>query len=71
MRQGKRALSHITAAYWLTASTSFASPAVTVARSITDSFSGIRPWTCRGFILAQITGAVTATLLIASIEILI
>lgn len=49
--------SYITAAYWFTASTSFANPAVTVARSLTDTFSGIRPADAPGFILAQIVGA--------------
>ena len=55
--------SYITAAYWFTASTSFANPAVTVARSITDTFSGIRPLDVPGFILAQVAGAISATLL--------
>jgi glycerol uptake facilitator-like aquaporin len=55
--------SYITAAYWFTASTSFANPAVTVARSITHTFSGIRPLDVPGFILAQVAGAITATLL--------
>jgi len=55
--------SYITAAYWFTASTSFANPAVTVARSITDTFSGIRPVDVPDFILAQVGGAITATLL--------
>lgn len=52
----------ITAGYWFTASTSFANPAVTVARSFTDTFSGILPAHAPGFILAQLVGAVTATL---------
>ena len=52
----------ITAGYWFTASTSFANPAVTVARSFTDTFSGIRPADAPGFILAQLLGAVAATL---------
>jgi glycerol uptake facilitator-like aquaporin len=55
--------SYITAAYWFTASTSFANPAVTVARSITNTFSGIRPIDVPGFILAQVAGAISATLL--------
>jgi glycerol uptake facilitator-like aquaporin len=55
--------SYITAAYWFTASTSFANPAVTVARSITDTFSGIRPGDVPGFILTQVAGAIAATLL--------
>lgn len=49
--------SYITAAYWFTASTSFANPAVTIARSVTDTFSGIRPVDAPGFILAQLVGA--------------
>lgn len=51
---------YITAAYWFTASTSFANPAVTVARALTDSFAGIRPGDVPGFILAQMAGAVLA-----------
>ncbi|MGE4221168.1 MAG: aquaporin [Alphaproteobacteria bacterium] len=51
---------YITAAYWFTASTSFANPAVTLARSLTDSFSGIRPGDAPAFILAQCAGAVAA-----------
>lgn len=54
---------YITAGYWFTASTSFANPAVTLARGFTDSFSGIRPWDMPGFWAAQITGAVLAYLL--------
>ncbi len=52
---------YITAAYWFTASTSFANPAVTVARSLTNTFSGIRPFDVPQFILAQVIGAVAAT----------
>lgn len=55
--------SYIVAAYWFTASTSFANPAVTVGRSVTDTFSGIRPVDVPGFIFAQILGALAATLL--------
>jgi len=55
---------YITAAYWFTASTSFANPAVTIARSLTDTFSGIYPPHTPGFILAQLVGAVVATLTI-------
>jgi glycerol uptake facilitator-like aquaporin len=55
--------SYITAAYWFTASTSFANPAVTIARSLSDTFSGIRPIGCAAFLLAQLAGAVVATLL--------
>ena len=51
---------YITAAYWFTASTSFANPAVTIARALTDSFSGIRPIDAPAFIVAQVIGAVTA-----------
>jgi glycerol uptake facilitator-like aquaporin len=54
---------YITAAYWFTASTSFANPAVTLARSATDTFAGIRPTDAPGFIVAQLVGAACATLL--------
>jgi glycerol uptake facilitator-like aquaporin len=54
----------ITAGYWFTSSTSFANPAVTVARSLTDTFSGIRPADVAGFIAAQVVGAVLATILV-------
>jgi len=54
---------YITAAYWFTASTSFANPAVTVARSFTDTFSGITPAHIPAFVVAQLTGAVLAVLL--------
>lgn len=54
---------YITAAYWFTASTSFANPAVTFARALTDTFAGIRPADVPGFIAAQFAGAFTATLL--------
>jgi glycerol uptake facilitator-like aquaporin len=53
--------SYITAAYWFTASTSFANPAVTIARSLSDTFAGIRPADVPMFILAQIAGALCAT----------
>ena len=52
---------YITAAYWFTASTSFANPAVTLARSLTDTFSGIYPAHTPGFVLAQLVGALAAT----------
>jgi len=52
---------YITAAYWFTASTSFANPAVTMARALTDTFTGIRPSDVPGFILAQTMGAAAAT----------
>jgi glycerol uptake facilitator-like aquaporin len=54
---------YITGAYWFTASTSFANPAVTLARSATNTFAGIRPNDVPGFILAQLAGAAAATLL--------
>jgi len=50
----------ITAGYWFTSSTSFANPAITLARSLTDSFSGIRPVDAPGFIAAQLAGAMLA-----------
>jgi glycerol uptake facilitator-like aquaporin len=53
---------YIAAAYWFTASTSFANPAVTIARAATDTFSGIRPEDAPGFIVAQIFGAGLAAL---------
>jgi glycerol uptake facilitator-like aquaporin len=53
---------YITAAYWFTSSTSFANPAVTLARSMTDTFAGIRPGDTPGFIAAQLLGAGAATL---------
>lgn len=54
---------YIVAAYWFTASTSFANPAVTLARSFTDTFAGIRPADVPGFIAAQCLGAAAATFL--------
>ena len=51
----------ITAGYWFTSSTSFANPAVTIARSLSDTFAGIRPEDVTGFIIAQILGALLAT----------
>lgn len=54
---------YITAAYWFTASTSFANPAVALARSLTDTFSGIRPIDLPGFMLAECAGAVLAVFL--------
>lgn len=55
---------YITAAYWFTASTSFANPAVTLARSLSDTFAGIRPVDVPLFTAAQMCGAISATLLI-------
>jgi glycerol uptake facilitator-like aquaporin len=54
---------YITAAYWFTSSTSFANPAVTLARSLTNTFSGIRPVDAPGFMVAQLAGALAATAL--------
>jgi len=54
---------YITGAYWFTASTSFANPAVTVARAASDTFAGIRPADAPGFIGAQLVGALAATVL--------
>ena len=51
---------YITAAYWFTASTSFANPAVTIARSLSDTFAGIAPSGVAAFIAAQLAGALTA-----------
>jgi glycerol uptake facilitator-like aquaporin len=52
---------YITAAYWFTSSTSFANPAVTLARAASDTFAGIRPTDAPGFIVAQLAGAAAAT----------
>ena len=54
---------YITAAYWFTSSTSFANPAVAIARSMTNTFSGIRPVDLPGFIAAELCGAVAAMIL--------
>ena len=56
---------YITAAYWFTASTSFANPAVTIARSFTDTFSGIRPLDAPAFVLAELIGAAIAAFVLA------
>ena len=53
---------YITAAYWFTASTSFANPAVAIARSFSNTFSGIRPLDLPGFIIAEFAGAIAAML---------
>ncbi len=53
---------YITAAYWFTSSTSFANPAVTIARSLSDTFAGIRPNDIAPFIVAQLLGALTASI---------
>ncbi len=52
---------YITAAYWFTSSTSFANPAVTLARAASDTFAGIRPADVPGFVVAQLLGAAAAT----------
>jgi glycerol uptake facilitator-like aquaporin len=54
---------YIAAAYWFTASTSFANPAVTVARALTGTFAGIRPADVPGFVVAQLAGAAAASAL--------
>jgi glycerol uptake facilitator-like aquaporin len=59
---------YIAAAYWFTASTSFANPAVTVARMATNTFSGIRPADVPAFLVAQVIGATLATLMFRSIS---
>jgi glycerol uptake facilitator-like aquaporin len=56
---------YITAAYWFTASTSFANPAVTLARSLSDSFAGIAPASVPGFLAGQLVGALAAAALMA------
>jgi glycerol uptake facilitator-like aquaporin len=56
---------YITAAYWFTASTSFANPAVAIARSVTNTFSGIRPVDLPGFIAAELCGAIVAVMLMS------
>ena len=60
--------SYIFAAYWFTASTSFANPAVTLARSLTRTFAGIRPVDVSGFVLAQVVGALVAVLVAAKLD---
>lgn len=54
---------YISAAVWFTASTSLANPAVTLARSLSDTFAGIRPVDVPGFVLAQVGGGIAATLI--------
>jgi glycerol uptake facilitator-like aquaporin len=56
---------YITAAYWFTSSTSFANPAVAIARSMTNTFSGIRPTDLPGFIAAELCGAIAALMLMS------
>jgi glycerol uptake facilitator-like aquaporin len=59
---------YITAAYWFTSSTSFANPAVTLARAVTCTFAGIRPADVPGFVVAQTAGAILATVLFNWLE---
>jgi glycerol uptake facilitator-like aquaporin len=54
---------YITAAYWFTSSTSFANPAVTIGRTLTDTFAGIKPTSAPAFIVAQLTGGIGAVVL--------
>ena len=54
---------YITAAYWFTSSTSFANPAVTIARGLSDTFAGIRPVDVPAFVVAQLVGALVASVL--------
>jgi glycerol uptake facilitator-like aquaporin len=58
----------IAGAYWFTSSTSFANPAITLGRALSDSFAGIRPIDTGGFVLAQLTGAVAGGLLVKAFE---
>jgi len=59
---------YIVAAYWFTASTSFANPAVTLARAASDTFAGIRPMDAPGFVIAQMAGAAAATMAFAWLQ---
>jgi len=59
---------YITAAYWFTSSTSFANPAVTIARALTQSFAGIAPGSVAGFIVAQLLGGAAAVMLFRWLE---
>ncbi|MEV4011535.1 aquaporin [Nonomuraea angiospora] len=73
MRQGRAALApvvvggYIGAAYWFTSSTSFANPAVTLGRAVTDTFAGIAPASVPGFIAAQLAGAALGGLLLVTL----
>ena len=62
---------YITAAYWFTASTSFANPAVTIARALTNTFAGIRPADVLPFLLAQVSGAVASTMLFRWLKVVV
>ena len=57
----------ITAGYWWTASTSFANPAITVARALSDTFAGVRPADVPGFVIGQLVGAMAATVVSAAL----
>jgi glycerol uptake facilitator-like aquaporin len=57
----------IAAGYWWTASTSFANPAITIARAMTDSFAGVRPLDAPGFIAGQFAGALLAWIICAAL----
>jgi glycerol uptake facilitator-like aquaporin len=59
---------YITAAYWFTASTSFANPAVTIARSLTDTFAGIRPADAPGFIAAEVIAAILVAAVLSALR---
>ena len=59
---------YIASAYWFTSSTSFANPAVTVAREVTGTFSGIHPGNVSGFVLAQAFGAAAATAMVSWLD---
>jgi glycerol uptake facilitator-like aquaporin len=59
---------YIAGAYWFTASTSFANPAVTLARSVSDTFSGISPSSVPAFVAAQFAGALLATVFLRSLK---
>jgi glycerol uptake facilitator-like aquaporin len=59
---------YITAAYWFTASTSFANPAVTIARSLTNTFAGIRAADAPGFIAAQLAAALLVAIVVRSVQ---
>jgi arsenate reductase len=56
--------SYIVGAYWFTASTSFANPAVTIGRTLSDTFAGIAPASVPGFVVAQVIGAILATVVV-------
>jgi arsenate reductase len=59
---------YVTAAYWFTSSTSFANPAVTLARTLSDTFAGIAPASASAFVLAQVVGGVVGLGLLAALH---